>query len=162
MLHHYWNLTNVYYTSITTHVSVTCKLFFLGFYHKTHRTWKWHKSSTYFELTFVTSSCLSSTKAREPGSQSFTKPVSWLLLCTTCCLAQPYVERRGGWERQQAKRWSVTRGFSVSFIRFSCLCLFYVAPRLWLQVPAEQWNEPGSELILTQSQVWTANKYSVW
>lgn len=98
-------------------------------------------------------------------SQRFVNPMSGLLFCTTCCLAQPCLERRGGWERQKGKRWSVTHGLSPCFIRLPFLCLFSFLPSLWFQVSAEHLkrtsNRTGWELILTQRKVWTANKYSV-
>lgn len=62
--------------------------------------------------------------------QRFVYPMSGLLFCTTCCLAQPCLEKRGGWERQAmiCHPWFVTM---LHQIPFSFL------PSLWFQVAAE-------------------------
>lgn len=62
--------------------------------------------------------------------QRFVNPMSGLLFCTTCCLAQPCLERRGGREemaRQEmiCHQWFVTMLHQIPLVFFFCFFLFW-------------------------------------
>lgn len=78
--------------------------------------------------------------------QRFVNPMSRLLFCTTCCLAQPCLSRRGGRERQEGKRWSVARGLSPCFIRFPFFLSGFFSPVCDSRCPLTISKGPGSEL----------------